>query len=473
MAGSEGTLRLKADWRTSEVDVRYTSIAGTLHLSVLDLFKASYVGMTWDRTQGRVVVQQHYREWARQAALTGGNEGSKSWEGFLCLSVGKGKGEDEGCLWTPLHGLGGVMWSLVQQGNWPDKGEDAWKERVQNVTVKAREGVEGIMQAQGQPGGTQASKLSKPLLDSGDSKDARLSAKWQEAAAKVKEATGVVTVQDDQERSRAYGRTLNKLLEDDPLAREEALECKGGLLQSAKRRLRNEVEGHCVDILHSIKNSFMCSWAHLQFAAVFMVPLLVLMGVVMTPWQAVTKVKKLVDERKTKARLQRTSSGGPDAKEGPSSRKVVPGVGFDPGTRFEAWMSCAATRATMRMPKGKILICLSFDERTLAKVWWSNTLVGIKFAASPNHSRKDDYHNIFMYDSKECAELLAVHGKVGAACHAPIVISLGFAPIVLKVSWTDTPWSPPPPLPAAALVGVSCQALEGRLYGHGEGGRQS
>ena len=225
MAGSEGTLRLKADWRTSEVDVRYTSIAGTLHLSVLDLFKASYVGMSWGGTQGRVVVQQHYREWARQAALTGGNEGSKSWEGFLCLSVGKGEGEDEGCLWTPLHGLGGVMLSLVQQGNWPDKGEDAWKERVQNVTVKAREGVEGIMQAQGQPGGTQASKLSKPLLDSGDSKDARLSAKWQEAAAKVKEATGVDTVQDDQERSRAYGRTLNKLLEYDPLAREEALEC--------------------------------------------------------------------------------------------------------------------------------------------------------------------------------------------------------------------------------------------------------
>jgi len=258
------------------------------------------------------------------------------------------------------------MWILVLKGILPDQGEQAWKERVQEVIVKASKEVLSVARPR-QPGGTREPERKQPLIESVDAHHDRQSENWKKAAELVKKATGVDKVGDAKLLTQAYGRTLNKLLQDDPGAREEAFGCRGGLLQSACAMLVDDVEKHCIDVLHAIKNSFLCSWAHLLSAAGFMAPLLALFGSYLPASIAVKRVKDLVNERKEKASLVCTVSGGAIGKGG--GKKAVPGVGFDPKSRFEALMACVPIRATMRMPKGKILICVSFDERTLAKVW--------------------------------------------------------------------------------------------------------
>jgi len=420
MSGPQGHITIYLERGEGTSKVRHMTIGTATCFSVQDMVKATCKGCKWGGGSAGAPPQGIREAWMRHAR-TGGQDES-SWEGALCFlavfprDVGVAGSQEE---WAPLAGVGAIMWGLVSSGTAPpDNGKVWWQDRICKVIQQVSENGTKIMA----PQDVCSCSAKKPRIALMDSKDDpsshQVKEKWKCALQVVAGVTGVDTVQDSKERSKTLGRTLNKLMQGDPWARDEALKCEEGLMGRARAMMLRDGEEACVKMLHAVKTIFMCSWAHLLYAAGFMMPTLALFGSTLSASQLTGRVKELVHCRKQMAKLVRTTSGA----TGPIGGKEVPGVYMDPHTRFEFLMSCPSIRATLRMPLGQLLICLSFDERTLAKVWWGNTLVGLKFAAGPNHSRKDDYHNILLYDGKEAAELLAIHGEVVAA---PISICWG------------------------------------------------
>ena len=87
------------------------------------------------------------------------------------------------------------------------------------MIVKASKEVLSVARPR-QPGGTREPERKQPLIESVDAHHDRQSENWKKAAELVKKATGVDKVGDAKLLTQAYGRTLNKLVQDDPGARE-------------------------------------------------------------------------------------------------------------------------------------------------------------------------------------------------------------------------------------------------------------
>jgi hypothetical protein len=398
---------------SSGAHVRFLVENGQHMYSAMDLFLVvSRQGVWGSRRDATTAAYRRVCEEMMHGPLPPG--GGFGWSHLLCVKRAPNAGEAPE-YWIPTHGVGAVMWHLL--GNQTEVPQDKVQEWRNNIM-----GLLEWFSSENAP--SPAASLPAfagrqvALVDSDDKKDSRVTTEWQTLLVKVAKLAGVQVSEGmgaDQQplfHTSQLGRTLAKLLSIDPLARDEAI--PGVISNRALAILRPEGEEKLVNMLHAIKVLFACSWGQIEMAARSTQPMQLCYGMQLTPGRLVAKVKDQVKERSEAAKVFPTKS-----KKGTGTAH---GAFFDARARFEVFMATEALRMVLCMPKGRLVICLSLDARSLARVPWWNTLLGIFFPTTPVCNRKDNFHSFGLYDGKETASMLLAHAKVRRMCTCRVLM---------------------------------------------------
>lgn len=163
-------------------------------------------------------------------------------------------------------------------------------------------------------------------------------------------------------------------------------------------------------LLLSIRIATHMSWNHLGDVADRMGDVMDLYGIrFRSKTDLMNKTKELFRDRYIKPGLL-IRTVGPKA---PKGKRDTPGAFFNARDRFEMLMSTEAIRLVLKFPKGRLVLGMEFDARTLARKPWWNCLIGLVLLTSADSNRPQNFHCMGLYDGKEDPKSMAMHAKVG------------------------------------------------------------